>query len=131
VTQLDADEQPPPGPTLAELGHHVEDLDPEAIDACPFGVIQLDRQGRILRYNAYEEELAGRLRADVIGKSFFSEVAPCTRVRAFYGRFLDGLSRGSIHATFGFVFPFASGARRVEITLFYQGGEEVWLLVRG
>ncbi len=125
------DEAPPPGPTLAELGHNVEHLDPEAIDACPFGVILLDRQGRILQYNSYEERLANLRRDDVLGKSFFFEVAPCTRVRAFYGRFLDGVARGSLNATFGFVFPFSTGTRRVEITLFSQDGDSVWVLVRG
>jgi photoactive yellow protein len=126
-----SDEAPPPGPTLAELGHHVEHLDPAAIDSCPFGVIRLDRQGRILQYNSYEERLANFKRDDVLGKSFFFEVAPCTQVRAFYGRFLDGLARGSLNATFGFVFPFSAGARRVEITLFSKDGDEVWVLVRG
>jgi photoactive yellow protein len=127
----DLDEASPPGPSLAELGHTVENLDPEAIDACPFGVIRLDPQGRILQYNRYEERLANYKREDVIGKSFFFEVAPCTRVRAFYGRFLDGIARGTLNATFGFVFPFASGARRVEVTLYSRGGDDVWVLVRG
>jgi photoactive yellow protein len=125
------DEAPPPGPSLAELGHTVETLDPATIDACPFGVIRLDSQGRILQYNSYEERLANCKRQDVLGKSFFFEVAPCTRVRTFYGRFLDGVARGTLNATFGFVFPFASGARRVEITLYSHDGDEVWVLVRG
>ncbi len=125
------DEAPPPGPSLAELGHTVESLDVNDLDACPFGVIQLDRQGRILQYNRYEESLANCKREDVLGKSFFFDVAPCTRVRAFYGRFLDGVERGSLNASFGFVFPFAAGPRRVEIVLYSQGGDEVWVLVRG
>lgn len=123
-------EPPPPGPTLVELGHRVEDLDETSIDACPFGVIRVDHAGRILAYNEYEERLAGVRREQVIGKSFFFEVAPCTRVRTFYGRFLDGIARGSLHAVFGFVFPFSTGARRVEITL-YGRADDVWILVRG
>jgi photoactive yellow protein len=125
------DETPPPGPTLAELGHHVENLDPDDLDSCPFGVIHLDARGHILHYNSYEERLANLKREDVVGKSFFFEVAPCTRVRTFYGRFLDGVARGALNATFGFVFPFRAGERRVEITLFSQDGTNVWVLVRG
>lgn len=118
------------GPSIAELGIVVEDLDPDDIDDHPFGVIQLDVRGRILAYNAYEEKLARLRREDVLGKHFFFEVAPCTRVRAFYGRFLDGVALGTLDVTFGFVFPFAHGERHVEITMWYRD-ETVWVLVRG
>lgn len=122
----------PSSPTLAELGIVVDDLDPDDLDDYPFGVIQLDRRGYVLRYNAYEERLARLSREDVIGKSFFFEIAPCTHVRAFYGRFADGLSLGALDVTFGFVFPFAHGTREVEITMWYRESDDtVWVLVRG
>jgi photoactive yellow protein len=86
----------------------------------------------VLAYNLYEEGLARRHRREVVGKNFFTDVAPCTRVRRFYGRFLDGVARRSLRATFGFVFAFAHGERAVEVTLFYrEETETVWVLVRG
>lgn len=126
------DDSAPPGPTLVELGIRVGEIKESELDGQPFGVIRLDTAGRVLSYNLYEEHLARRDRRDVIGKSFFFDVAPCTRVRRFYGRFLDGVARRSLHATFGFVFAFAHGERSVEITLLYREEEDaVWVLVRG
>ena len=118
-------------PTIAELGIVVDDLDPDDLDSHPFGVIQLSESGRILAYNAYEERLARRRREEVVGKHFFFEVAPCTRVRAFYGRFLDGVAIGSLDATFGFVFAFPHGPREVEITMWRRDVDAtIWVLVR-
>jgi photoactive yellow protein len=126
------DVAPPPGPALAELGLRIDDLDASALDEHPFGIIRLDAAGRVLSYNVYEERLARRSRHDVVGKNFFFDVAPCTRVRRFYGRFVDGVARRSLRATFGFVFAFAHGERAVEVTLFYRESEDaVWVLVRG
>jgi len=115
-----------------EFDIRVMSMNERELDAQPFGVIRLDASGRVLSYNLYEERLARCDRREVIGKNFFIEVAPCTRVRRFYGRFLDGVSRRSLHATFGFVFAFAHGERTVEITLFFRAQDDtVWVLVRG
>ncbi len=50
----------------------------EDIDALPFGVIVVDRQGTILEYNAYESALTGFARERVLERNFFRDVAPCT-----------------------------------------------------
>ncbi len=117
---------------LTELDVAVTDLDPAELDAQPFGIIRLDRGGRILSYNTYEEELAERRRKDVVGRNFFFEVAPCTRVRAFYGRFKDGVARRRLRARFGFVFELDDGPRNVEVSLIYREADDtVWVVVRG
>ena len=123
---------PPVGPTIAEMGITIDTLDERDLDDYPFGIIQLDERGRILAYNLYEERLAQLRREDVLDKHFFFEVAPCTRVREFYGRFTDGVAAGALEATFGFVFPFEHGDRHVEITMSYRASDEtVWVIVRG
>lgn len=99
------------------------------LDALPFGVIQLDADGRITKYNAAESRFSGRRPERVIGRDFFRDVAPCTNLPAFRGRFLDGVRRGDLHAVFGFVFGFDEPAR-VEVTL--RAAAEpgrYWLLV--
>ncbi|MDP2877664.1 MAG: EAL domain-containing protein, partial [Holophaga sp.] len=65
----------------------VDSLEERSLDALPFGAIQLASDGTILQYNRYEEDLARRKASDVIGKNFFTQVAPCTDVREFAGRF--------------------------------------------
>ncbi|MEM9190365.1 MAG: PAS domain-containing protein [Myxococcota bacterium] len=119
-------------PHIELLGISVKDLRVDELDDQPFGVIRLDCAGRILSYNAYEEQLARRRREDVLGKSFFFDVAPCTRVRAFYGRFLEGVEQRSLNARFEFVFDFPHGRRRVDISMVFEPGESVtWVIVRG
>ncbi len=121
-----------PGPTFAELGINIDNIDEGDLDQHPFGAIKLDLRGRIVEYNRYEQELAKRSRGEAIGKSFFFEVAPCTRVRSFYGRFRDGIDAGWLDATFEFVFTFDHGPRNVEVTLLHRAPEPfVWVLVRG
>jgi photoactive yellow protein len=57
------------------------------LDGLPFGVIALDRAGVVHRYNLYESRFARIDRQQVLGRTFFGEIAPCARVDAFEGRF--------------------------------------------
>lgn len=73
----------------------IEALNPAQLDSLPFGAIQLDHTGTILQYNDYESRLAGIDKAKAIGKNFFTEVAPCTDVKEFRGRFTEGSPENS------------------------------------
>src|SRR3990167_8957062 len=55
------------------------------LDKVAFGAIQLDSSGKILQYNAAEGDITGRKPSEVIGKSFFRDVAPCTNRPEFQG----------------------------------------------
>ena len=124
-----------PKPTLPlaaadDLFQRVDSLGTGDLDGLPFGLIQLDRNGRILKFNQTEAQLARINRDRQIGRSFFDEVAPCTKVREFYGRFQEGLKNRSLYETFGFVFKFDHGWRNVAITLFYSDKtDSVWVLI--
>lgn len=108
----------------------VDVLSEQELDTLPVGMIQLDEQGNILKYNRTEAELARVRRERQIGRNFFDEVAPCTKVKEFYGRFREGVERRSLYETFGFVFKFDHGWRNVAITLMYsEGTRSVWVLV--
>ena len=61
----------------------VQHLHGEELDAAPFGVIIVDRNGVILEYNAYERSMAGLGVRTVLGLNFFTDVAPCTAIREF------------------------------------------------
>lgn len=113
-----------------DLLRQADDLQSSDLDSLPFGMIQLDRTGRILKFNQTEAKLARINRDRQIGKSFFDEVAPCTKVREFYGRFQEGLARRNLYETFGFVFKFDHGWRNVAITMMYSDKtDSVWVLV--
>jgi photoactive yellow protein len=113
-----------------ELLRQVDQLSSKDLDTLPFGLIQLDRSGRILKFNQTEATLARINRDRQIGRNFFDDVAPCTKVKDFYGRFMAGLRERSLYETFGFVFKFDHGWRNVAITLFYsEKTDSVWVLI--
>ena len=59
--------------TLPDLN----EMTPEQLDALPFGVVGLSREGIVESYNATESRLAGLPAATVIGSPFFLSVAQC------------------------------------------------------
>ena len=106
------------------------EIDFATLDLLPYGIIVVDEEGRVLYYNAREEEIADRRRENVLGRNFFSQVAPCTQVREFYGRFKETMERAGLVADFHFHFPFPGRPRDVEITLtsFQKDGSNLCLI---
>lgn len=106
-------------PSLSISGASVDLLEDSDLDRAPFGIICVDRDGTILRYNLYESRLARLDRNQVLGRGFFDEVARCTRNDAFEGRFRRFVS-GALppeEQRFEFVFDFAFGAQRVGVEM--------------
>ena len=121
---------PLPAPAADDLLKRVDSLEASDLDALPFGMIQLDRTGKILKFNRTEANLARINQERQLGLNFFDDVAPCTKVREFYGRFQEGLQKRSLYETFGFVFKFDHGWRNVAITMMYSDKtDSVWVLV--
>lgn len=89
------------------------------LDRLPYGVITVDGRGRVLHYNEAESRMVGLAPHLVLGRSFFEEIAPCTQVQAFQGRFERFVEGGAGLGveSFDFVFPFSTGAQEVTILL--------------
>ena len=116
---------------MSVLMTDVESLTPAQLDALPFGAIQLDAEGTILQFNEYEANLSNRRAPETIGRNFFREVAPCTNVRDFHGRFVDGIRSGEMNASFDFRFAFKQHPRDVRVTLFYSAPTNtMWVFVQ-
>ncbi|WP_437631260.1 PAS domain-containing protein [Sorangium sp. So ce854] len=90
----------------------------QEVDDLPYGFIVLDEEGVVLLYNRYEQRMSRLPPERVVGRSFFQEIAPCTRVEAFLGRF-RALARKPPGATdrFAFRFHFLHGAQDVHVQL--------------
>jgi photoactive yellow protein len=56
----------------------LEDATAAELDEMVFGVVGLAADGTVECYNAAEGRLSGLTPARVIGRNFFTEVAPCT-----------------------------------------------------
>lgn len=124
-----------PTPVAEELSrrelHRIEHLPASELDALPFGVIRLDDEGTVLSYNRAEAALTGRDPQQVIGRNFFTEVAPCANLPAFAGRFRAGVARRHLLETFPYRFDFRMAPRAVTVTLFYSDVTgSAWIFVR-
>lgn len=111
----------------------VFELTQAELDALPFGVITLDRRGKILRYNRAEEKIAQRSSLTTVGLDFFNDVAPCTNVQAFRGRF-DAFAQcdDSGAESFDFSFNFRWGRHDVTIIMLRKAArEEINIMVQG
>ena len=109
----------------------IQSLSEQELDQLPFGAIRLDRDGTILSYNQAEADLSGRKKERVIGKSFFAEVAPCTNVQEFAGRYRQGMEERKLDTTFPYRFRFPNRVVDVEITLILSSdSESAWVFVK-
>ena len=116
--------------TLQDL-EKIDRMSEQELDSLPFGAIRLDTTGKILSYNMTESKLTGRDPKRVMGRNFFTDVAPCTNVQAFAGRFREGVAKGEMHVIFPYRFDFEMAPRDVTVTLFYsKQTETAWVFVR-
>jgi len=101
------------------------------LDTYPDGVIVLSPDGSIVRYNKTEASLARRSADETIGRNFFTDVAPCTAVKDFQGRFNAFVADPTAHVDrFDFIFRFAWGRQDVAITMLRKPpSAEVTLIV--
>lgn len=93
------------------------------LDELPFGVIELDAAGVVTAFNRAEAALAHTQVERVLGRNFFTEVAPCTAVREFEGRFRQFLHSDKKLEQFDFTFSFREGPVGVEIFMLHCAGQ--------
>lgn len=105
-----------PSPLSAPDLHDCPDVE---LDLLPYGVICLDREGVIVRYNRVEARFARLDRALVLNKPFFGVVAPCTATPEFEGRFRAFVNdpQGPAQVVFPYVFNFRFGAQEVDVEI--------------
>jgi photoactive yellow protein len=95
--------QPAPQPALAGIGPFadpglldtLESASLDVIDDFGFGLIVMDRDGRVLGYNQAESKLSGLPADEVIGRNFFVEIGPCTNNYLVAQRYQDSASQDS------------------------------------
>ena len=96
-----------------------------------FGAIELDAGGKILKYNAVEGAITGRDPKVVIGKNFFTEIAPCTNRPEFKGVFDAGVRAKNLNTMFEYVFDHQMKPTKVKIHMKQAIlGETYWVFVK-
>lgn len=87
-----------------DLFKALEDLDNDAYDELDFGLIKMDRKGNVLAYNKWEAQLAANNQEAVIGKNFFTQIAPCTNNFMVSEKY--GLFQGQLDESMDYVFTY-------------------------
>lgn len=104
-------------------------LPPEQLDSLPFGVIRLDSDGRIECFNSFEARASTYDQPKVIGRKF-SDVAPCTSVRAFTEAFEQGFVTGQVDRVLRFIFPHHGARTVVSVRLYFDRSlKKLWIFV--
>ena len=113
------------------VANELADITDDELDSLAFGAVELDREGRILRYNAAEADISGRDQAGMVGRDFFADVAPCTRGEAFEGRFRAGVKAGQMDVQFTYVLDHEMDATEVRVRMHtVEGKDTYWVLIK-
>jgi photoactive yellow protein len=96
-----------------DLHARLDALDDAGLDALPFGVVRMDRDGTVTGYNAAERRLSGLGPDRVLGRHFFTGVAPCTDNAVVAGRFAEE----ALDASLPYVFTMRMRATPVTLRL--------------
>jgi len=108
----------------------VHDLGSDEVDALPFGLLRLDDHGTVQQYNYPESVRSGLAASEVLGRNFFQDVAPCTGVREFRGRFERMVADGvPAREDFDFIFRFKTGDLIVHLAMVHSPGDGTVILV--
>jgi photoactive yellow protein len=104
----------------------LEDADDAALDAAPFGVISMTPEGVVTHYNTSESQLSGLSPARVVGRIFFTGVAPCTNNFMVAHRFQH---EPELDATIDYVFTTRMTPTPVRLRMLRQTGRRGMYLI--
>ncbi len=106
-------------------------LDDSKVDELTFGAVKVDKDGKILAYNEAESQITGRKKENVLGKNFFTEVAPCTKTDIFYGKFKEGVEKGDLNVLFEYTFDYQMAPTKVKVHMKKSlTDEHYWIFVK-
>jgi photoactive yellow protein len=85
--------------------------------ALPFGLLELDAAGTVVRYSPAAEQNSPVQSQDIIGRNFFTEVAPCEQVNEVRSRFLAFMAFGDAVQKFSITCPVEDKSIKIQIML--------------
>ena len=83
----------------------------------PFGLLELDAAGEVIRYSPASEERSDVQAKDILGRQFFNEVVRNKKVKDFEARFQLFMKQGRTVDRFSASFPSESGEVSVQFLL--------------
>jgi photoactive yellow protein len=100
----------------------------DGIEDFDFGLIVMDRDGRVLGYNQAESKLSGLPAGEVAGRNFFVEIGPCTNNYLIAQRYQDS---EELDEQLDYVFTYRMAPTPVRLRLLgRQGSPRQYLAVQ-
>jgi photoactive yellow protein len=111
----------------ADLAARIAQLSPSEIDALPFGVVALDREGRVLFYSATEARLSGYGMAP-LGKNFF-DVSQCAAREDFRSLVMGAMENANVDLDLAWCGDANDPEREMRIRIQSVADGGVWLFI--
>ena len=106
-----------------ELLDALESGSADRIDDLGFGLIVMDRAGRVTGYNQAESQLSGLPVDEGVGRNFFVEVGPCTNNYLIAQRFHDASAADAdLDEQLDYVFTYRMSPTPVRLRLLARRG---------
>jgi len=83
-----------------------EALTPSEFNQAQNGVVGLDDVGTILSYNRRESEFSGLEPSVVVGRNFFTDIAPCCNNSLIFGAFQKGIAANELNLRVPYTFTY-------------------------
>jgi photoactive yellow protein len=83
----------------------------------PFGLLELDAAGTVIRYSPAAEQNSPMQPEQILGRNFFTEVAPCAQVNELKSRFLSFMAFGDSVQKFSITCPVEEQSIKIQIML--------------
>jgi photoactive yellow protein len=99
----------------------------------PFGLLELNAEGAVIRYSPASEQYSEVQARDVLGRHFFQEFVPDGQLKDFQTRFLLFMQHGQTVDRFSASFDSVEGQISVQVLLAKitaQNGQDRLALVR-
>ncbi len=108
----------------ADILERLKAADDAELDTLEIGVIGIDDQTLVRRYNAWESKMAGLSAQRVLGQPLFTAVAPCMNNFMVAQRFEDAAAEGSpLDVRLDYVFTLRMRPVKVKLRLVARPGE--------
>ncbi|WP_158043358.1 PAS domain-containing protein [Skermanella pratensis] len=115
---------------MPDLAGTIERLPPSEVDGLPFGAIRLDAKGDVTFYSAAEARLSGYGGRPALGRSFFTDMAPCMDNKEFRGRIDRARAVGKYDLEFGWIGDFADRSRELQVRIQPASDGGCWIFIR-
>jgi len=107
----------------------VAGIDAESLHALPFGVIRLDQDGKVTFFSRTEARQSGFGDRPILGRAFFTEIAPCVGTPDLLRRIERARAAGTLDILFEHVGDFADATRELRVRVKSATPGELWVFI--